>query len=181
MSADYTLYGCACLLKDGLLVLTVRTLYLIKFAPVLPNHTYHYFSLRQFELCDTVTLSQVRLSAGDTAVPDVDLLRRLIAAGHLGEFTHVAYFSPACLLAVDPVEAGCFAFLYLLNLMNLVIPAERAIGVEFRWHFHKIFTDKLDIEYQYYLQRLIFKTMLRSLKTAAFRSGSVTISPFERV
>lgn len=79
------------------------------------------------------------------------------------------------------MEAGCFAFLYLLNLMNLVSSAEGAIGVEFRWHFHKIFTDKLDIEYQYYLQRLIFKTMLRSLKTAAFRSGSVTISPFERV
>jgi hypothetical protein len=181
MSADYALYGGACLLKDGLLVLTVWTLYLVKFTPVIPNHAYHYRSLRQFKLCDTVTLAQVRLSAGDTAVPDVDLLRRLIAAGHFGEFTHVAYFTPACLLAVDPVEAGCFAFLYLLNLMNLVIPAERAIGVEFRWHFHKNFTDKLDIEYQYYLQRLIFKTMLRSLKTAAFRSGSVTISPFERV
>jgi hypothetical protein len=181
MSADYALYGCACLFKDGLLILTVRTLYLIKFTPVLPNNAYHYRSLRQFKLCDTVTLAQVCLSAGDTAVPDIDLLRRFVAAGHLGEFTHVAYFTPACLLAVDPVEAGCFAFLYPLNLMNLVIAAERAIGVEFRWHFHKNFTDKLDMEYQYYLQRLIFKTMLRSLRTAAFRSGSVTISPFVRV
>ena len=181
MSADHALYGGACLLKDGLLVLTVWTLYLVKFTPVIPNYAYHYRSLRKFKLRDTVSLAQVCLSTGDTAVPDVDLLRRLVAAGHLGEFTHVAYFSPACLLTVDPVEAGCFAFLYLLNLVNLVIPAERAIGVEFRWHFHKIFTDKLDIEYQYYLQRLIFKTMLRSVKTAAFRSGSVTISPFERV
>jgi hypothetical protein len=85
----------------------------------------------------------VRLFAGDTAVPDVDLLRRLIAAGHLGEFTHVAYFTPSRLLAVNPVEAGCLAFFYLLDLMNLVSPAERAIGVEFRWHFHKIFTDNL--------------------------------------
>ena len=181
MPADDTLDNSACLFKYRLLVLTVRTLYLIEFTPVLPNYAYHYRSLRKFKLCDTVTLAQVCLSTGDTAVPDVDLLRRLVAARHLGEFTHVAYFTPACFLTVDPVEAGCFAFLYLLNLMNLVSPAEWAIGVEFRWHFHKIFTDKLDIEYQYYLQRLIFKTMLRSLKTAAFRSGSVTISPFERV
>jgi hypothetical protein len=83
----------------------------------------------------------VRLLAGDTAVPDVDLLRRLVAAGHLGEFTHVAYITPSRLLAVNPVEAGRFAFFYLLDLMNLVSTAERAIGVEFRWHFHKIFTD----------------------------------------
>ena len=83
MSADYAFYCSACLLKDGLLVLTVRTLYLIEFTPVLPNYAYHYRSLRQFKLCDTVTLAQVGLFAGDTAVPDVDLLRRLIAAGHL--------------------------------------------------------------------------------------------------
>ena len=83
MSTDYALYSSTCLLKDGLLVLTVRTLYLIEFTPVLPNHAYHYRSLRQFKLCDTVTLAQMRLFAGDTAVPDVDLLRRLVAAGHL--------------------------------------------------------------------------------------------------
>jgi len=83
MSANYALYRCACLFKDGLLVLTVRTLYLIKFTPVLPNYAYHYRSLRQFKFRDTVTLAQVCLSAGNTAVPDVDLLRRLVAAGHL--------------------------------------------------------------------------------------------------
>ena len=79
------------------------------------------------------------------------------------------------------MEAGSLAFLDLLDLVHLMIPAVRTIGIKFCWHFHKIFTDNLDIEYQYYLQRFIFKTMLRSLKTAAFRSGSVTISPFERV
>jgi hypothetical protein len=79
------------------------------------------------------------------------------------------------------VEAGCLAFLDLFDLVHLMIPAVRTIGIKFRWHFHKIFTDNLDVEYQYYLQRFIFKTMLRSLKTAAFRSGSVTISPFKRV
>ena len=79
------------------------------------------------------------------------------------------------------MKASCLAFFYPLDLMNLMISAVGAIGVEFCWHFHKIFTDNFDIEYQYYLQRFIFKTMLRSLKTAAFRSGSVTISPFERV
>jgi len=83
MSTDYTLDNSTCLFKDRLLVLTVRTLYLIEFTPVLPNYAYHYRSLRQFKLCDTVTLAQVRLFAGDTAVPDVDLLRRLVAAGHL--------------------------------------------------------------------------------------------------
>ena len=136
---------------------------------------------RQFELCYAVTFTQVRLSAGDTAVPDIDLLRRLVAAGHLGKFTHVAYFTSPCLLPVDPVKTGRLALHYLLDLMDLVVPAEWTIGVEFCWHFHKIFTDNFDMEYQYYLQRLIFKTMLRSLRTAAFRSGSVTISPFERV
>ena len=181
MSTDHTLDVGACHLEDGLFVLTVRTLYLEKFAPVFPYLAYHYRSLRQFKLCDTVTLAQVCFLAGNTAVPDIDLLRRLVAAGHLGEFTHVADFSSPCFLPVDPVETGRLAFLDLLNLMDLVVPAERAIGVEFCWHFHKIFTDNFDMEYQYYLQRLIFKTMLRSLRTAAFRSGSVTISPFERV
>ena len=136
MSADYALYGCACLLKDGLLVLTVWTLYFVEFTPVIPNNTYHYRSLRQFKLRDTVTLAQVCLSTGDTAVPDVDLLRRLVAAGHFAEFAHVAHHAPAPLLAVDPVKMAYFAFLYFHDFMDLVVPAERAVCLEFGWHFH---------------------------------------------
>ena len=98
---------------------------------------YHVRSLRQFELCDTVSLAQVCFSAGDTAVPDVDLLRRLVATGHLREFAHVAYFAPACLLAVDPVEAGCLAFLYLLDLMDLVFRQKGQYVVNFAGIFIK--------------------------------------------
>ena len=73
--------------------------------------------------------------------PDVDLLGGLIAARHLGELAHVADLAPACFLAVDPVEAGRLAFLDLLDLVYLVVPAERTIRCEFRWHFHENFTD----------------------------------------
>jgi hypothetical protein len=86
----------------------------------------------------------VRLSAGDTAVPDVDLLGRLVATGHLGELAHVAYFTPPGLLAVDPVEAGGLAFLYLFNLVHLMVPAKGAVSCEFRWHLHENFTDNPD-------------------------------------
>jgi hypothetical protein len=82
MPADNTFHYRACLFKYRLFVLTVRTLYFEKFTPVFPNLAYHYPSLRQFKLSDPVTLAQVCLSAGNTAVPHVYLFCGLIATGH---------------------------------------------------------------------------------------------------
>src|SRR5512136_1261791 len=95
-------------------------------------------SLRQFEFCYTVTLAQVCLLAGHAAVPDIDLLRGLVATGHFRELAHVADLAPAGFLAVDPVEAGRLALLYLLNLVHRVSPAEGAVGCKFCWHLHEI-------------------------------------------
>ncbi len=99
------------------------------------------FSLRQLELGNPVTFAKVRFSAHCAAVPDVDLLRGLVATRDFRELAHVAYFSSASLLAVDPVEAGCFALLDLFHFMDLVIPAKRTVCFEFHWHLHDDFTD----------------------------------------
>jgi hypothetical protein len=40
------------------------------------------------------------------------------------------------------VEAGRFALLDLLHLMDLVIPAKRTVCFEFRWHLHDVFTER---------------------------------------
>jgi hypothetical protein len=87
----------------------------------------------------------VCLLAGDAAVPDIDLFRRLVATGHFRELPHVADFAPAGFLAVNPVKAGGLAFLYLLDLVHLVTPAEGAVGSKFCWHYHEIFTDNPDV------------------------------------
>jgi hypothetical protein len=95
-------------------------------------------SLRKFELCYTVTLAQVCLLTGDTAVPDIDLLRRLVATGHFRELAHVADPAPAGFLAVNPVKARGLSLLDLLDLVNRMNPAEGAVRGKFCWHLHEI-------------------------------------------
>ena len=83
----------------------------------------------------------MRFPAGSTAVPDIDFLRGLVATRDFSEFSHVAHFASACLLAVNPVEAGRLALLDLLHFVDLVTPAKRTVSFEFHWHLHDVFTE----------------------------------------
>jgi len=103
-----------------------------------------YFSLRQLKLCNTVSLTQVGFPTNGTAVPDIDLLGRLVATGDFRELAHVTYLTSASLLAINPVETGRLALLDLFHLMCLVISAERTICLEFHWHLHDVFTECTD-------------------------------------
>src|SRR5512136_1535730 len=95
-------------------------------------------SLRELELGEPEPGPEMGLLALQAPVPDVDLLRRLVAAGDLGELAHVPDLSPPRLLPVDPVEAPALALLDPLHLVELVFPAERAVCVEFHRHLHDI-------------------------------------------